>query len=156
MNACNKDQIFLARAIALAKQAQAHDEVPVGAVLVCKDEIIAEGYNQPISSSDPTAHAEIVALRAAAKKMANYRLPGTTLYCTLEPCAMCAGAIIQARVERVVFASLDPRAGAVVSVAELLSHPSLNHQAKLDYQFPAEQEEVSKMLKDFFKARRSQ
>lgn len=145
---------FLRRAIKLAEHAAALNEVPVGAVVVYENKIIGEGFNQPIRAVDPTAHAEIVALRAAAEAMDNYRLPGTTLYCTLEPCAMCAGAIVQARVERVVFAATDPRAGAVVSIAKLLSHPELNHRAKVDYLFEEEQKTVSDLLKKFFKARR--
>ena len=122
------DLFWMARAIDLARAAQAQGEVPVGAVLVVGDHVLGEGYNQPIGACDPTAHAEIVALRAAASLAANYRLPGSTLYVTLEPCAMCAGAIVQARVARVVFGARDPRAGAAGSVFHVLGEARLNHR----------------------------
>jgi tRNA(adenine34) deaminase len=118
----------MTRAIELALAAQAQGEVPVGAVLIAGEAVLAEGFNQPIGACDPTAHAEIVALRAAATRAANYRLPGSTLYVTLEPCAMCAGAIVQARVQRVVFGARDPRAGAAGSVFQVFGEPRLNHR----------------------------
>ena len=125
------DLHWMQHALALAARAEAADEVPVGAVLVCDGEILGEGWNQPIGSHDPTAHAEIVALRDAAQRTANYRLPNTTLYVTLEPCAMCSGAIIHARVARVVFGAADPRAGAAGSVFDILTTHKLNHRVEV-------------------------
>ena len=147
------DEVFMRRALELAQLAQAEGEVPVGAVVVAESEIIGEGWNQPISSSDPTAHAEIVALRAAAAALQNYRLPGTTLYVTLEPCAMCAGAIVHARVDRVVFATTDPRSGAAGSVFDLLpSDGRFNHYTRCEGGVLAQESAV--MLRAFFRARR--
>ena len=114
---------FMRRALALARHAEAADEVPVGAVVVQDGEVTGEGWNQPIRSNDPSAHAEMVALRAAAARNKNYRLPGATLYVTLEPCAMCAGAIVHARIARVVYGAADPKAGAAGSVFQLLDSP---------------------------------
>lgn len=139
-------------ALALAKKAEALGEVPVGAVLVKNDEVIAEGWNQPISSHDPSAHAEMIALRAAGEQLQNYRLPDTTLYVTLEPCAMCAGALVQARVSRVVFAAKEPRTGAAGSVMNVLSHEALNHRCEVAEGVCAN--ESASLLKAFFKARR--
>ena len=118
-------------ALTQAKRAAECNEVPVGAVVVLGDEVIGEGYNRPLGAHDPTAHAEIVALRAAARHLKNYRLGGTTLYVTLEPCLMCAGAILQARVQRVVFGTFDEKAGAVGSTANLLQSPLANHQCRV-------------------------
>tara|TARA_Y100001934_G_C12342923_1_gene771167 strand:+ start:972 stop:1433 length:462 start_codon:yes stop_codon:yes gene_type:complete len=118
-------------ALAQANRAAEHDEVPVGAVVILDDKIVGEGHNRPLGAHDPTAHAEIVALRDAASRLQNYRLGGTTLYVTLEPCLMCAGAIIQARVERVVFGAFDEKAGAVGSTANLLQSPLANHQCQV-------------------------
>ncbi|HAF73766.1 MAG TPA: tRNA adenosine(34) deaminase TadA, partial [Gammaproteobacteria bacterium] len=118
-------------ALTQAKRAAECNEVPVGAVVVLGDEVIGEGYNQPLGTHDPTAHAEIVALRDAARHLENYRLGGTTLYVTLEPCLMCAGAILQARIERVVFGAFDEKAGAVGSTANLLQSPLANHQCQV-------------------------
>ena len=118
-------------ALTQAKRAAECNEVPVGAVVVLGDEVIGEGYNQPLGTHDPTAHAEIVALRDAARHLENYRLGGTTLYVTLEPCLMCAGAILQARVQRVVFGAFDEKAGAVGSTANLLQSPLANHQCRV-------------------------
>ena len=118
-------------ALTQAKRAAECNEVPVGAVVVLGDEVIGEGYNQPLGTHDPTAHAEIVALRDAARHLENYRLGGTTLYVTLEPCLMCAGAILQARIERVVFGAFDEKAGAVGSTANLLQSPLANHQCRV-------------------------
>ena len=146
------DRRCMARAYELAKQAEDEGEVPVGAVLMKDNEIISETFNQPISRSDPTAHAEILALRDAAKKIGNYRLIDTTLYVTLEPCPMCAGAIIHARVKRVVFACHDPKSGAAGSVYNILNDNSLNHTVQLSQGLM--QEEASLLLKNFFRKRR--
>lgn len=143
------------QALSLAGKAEQHGEVPVGAVVVLNDEIIGEGWNQPISSNDPTAHAEVMALRDAGKSLENYRLPETTLYVTLEPCPMCAGAIVHARVKRVVFAARDPRTGAAGSVFDLLpSDERFNHHAEVDSGVMSE--EASQMLSAFFRKRRQQ
>jgi len=139
-------------ALALAKKAQDVGEVPVGAVLVAGDKLIAEGYNCPISTFDPTAHAEIIALRRAASQIKNYRLVDLTLYVTIEPCAMCAGAIVHARLARVVFGAFDPKAGAVGSVFNLLDGARLNHKPQCTSGILAQ--ECAAMLQDFFKQRR--
>jgi tRNA(adenine34) deaminase len=141
------------RALVLAHLAQDAGEVPVGAVLTMDGTIIGEGWNQPILSSDPTAHAEIIALRTAALRQNNYRLPGTTLYVTLEPCAMCAGAIVHARVERVVYGARDPKTGAAGSVFNLLASPSLNHQAAISWGVLEDQ--CGDLLRRFFRERRA-
>jgi len=146
------DQIWLQHALLLANKALALGEVPIGAVLTLNNEIVAEGWNQPISSCDPTAHAEIVALRNGAVKLSNYRLTDTTLYVTLEPCAMCIGASIQARVKRVVFGAYDSHAGALGSVFNIVHAKGVNH--KFDYLGGVLQEECSELLKTFFKSRR--
>ena len=138
--------------MSLARHAEAAEEVPVGAVLVIDDELVGDGWNCPIGESDPSAHAEIQALRAAAKAQNNYRLPGSTLYVTLEPCAMCLGAMIHARVERLVFAAYEPRAGAVVSQLQLLDQPHFNH--RIEYLGGVMQVESSELLKSFFRRRR--
>jgi tRNA(adenine34) deaminase len=140
------------RAYELARQAEAAGEVPVGAVIVRDGVIVAEGFNRPISTRDPTAHAEMVALRAAAAALDNYRLGGTTLYVTLEPCAMCAGAMVHARVQRLVFAATDPRAGAAGSVFEVVRNPALNHRLEVESGVMAE--ECGALLRGFFVARR--
>ena len=140
------------RALALANQAESAAEVPVGAVLVLDDQLAGEGYNAPISLHDATAHAEIQAIRAACESLGNYRLPGTTLYVTLEPCSMCAGAIVHARIERVVIAAPEPRAGAAGSVLNLLQNPQFNHQCQV--QIGLLQEQSAALLKSFFKSRR--
>ncbi len=136
----------------LAEHAAAIGEVPVGAVLVRNDEIIGEGYNQPISAQDPSAHAEIIALRQAAKTIQNYRLLNTTLYVTLEPCTMCAGAMVHARIERLIYGANEPRAGAVTSVAQCLDQPFLNHRVK--HQSGLLAIPCGNLLSEFFKARR--
>jgi tRNA(adenine34) deaminase len=146
------DEIFMRRAIELAREAEAAGEVPVGAVIVRDGEIVAEGFNRPISTHDPTAHAEMVALRAAAARLDNYRLLGTTLYVTLEPCAMCAGAMVHARVQRLVYAATDPRAGAAGSVFNVVQNPALNHRLETESGVLAE--ECGAMLREFFVARR--
>lgn len=136
----------------LAQRAADAGEVPVGALIVRDNVLLAEGWNQPISAHDPTAHAEITALRAAGSAAANYRLPGTTLYVTLEPCVMCAGAIVHARVERVVFAATDQRVGAAGSAFSLLDNERFNHAVVVQGGVLAE--ECGELLKAFFKARR--
>ncbi len=140
------------RALALAARAEAMGEVPVGALLVRDGEVLGEGWNQPIAAQDPTAHAEVVALRAAAARVGNYRLAGTTLYVTLEPCPMCAGAIVLARVARVVFGAPDPLAGAGGSVFDLLRARELNHRTEVVGGVLAD--ECAARLKAFFQARR--
>ena len=147
------DEYWMRRALNLAERAQADGEVPVGAVMVKDDECIGEGWNQPISTRDPSAHAEITALRAAAGRIENYRLPGTTLYVTLEPCAMCAGAIILARVSRLVYAAADPRSGAAGSVFNILQSEQLNH--RVDLTAGVLELEAAAILQTFFKTRRA-
>jgi tRNA(adenine34) deaminase len=146
------DERYLERALALAEAAARQGEVPVGAVLVCDGAVIGEGWNRPISSADPTAHAEIVALRAAAASRHNYRLPGSTLYVTLEPCAMCSGALIHARVARVVFGAFDPKTGAAGSTLDVLNTERLNHRVEIRGGVLAEA--AAAQLQAFFKARR--
>jgi len=142
-------------AIGLAKKAEQQGEVPIGAVIIdnATNEMIGEGWNRPISLNDPTAHAEIQALRMAAVNRQNYRLPGTTLYVTLEPCVMCAGAIIHARVTRVVYGATDTKAGAAGSVFEVLGTDKLNHRVEVQTGVLAKQ--CSEMLSDFFRRKRS-
>jgi tRNA(adenine34) deaminase len=146
------DESFMRRALELADLAAAAGEVPVGAVLVRDGQIIGEGWNQVISAADPTAHAECVALRAAATTEKNYRLPGTTLYVTLEPCTMCVGALVHARVQRLVFATREPRAGVIVSQASSLDADYYNHRVHWDEGVLAE--ESASRLRDFFRERR--
>lgn len=146
------DTLFMQRALELAKEAENMGEVPVGAVLVQAGSIIGEGSNAPITHNDVTAHAELMALRSACHKTQNYRLPSTTLYVTLEPCAMCAGAIVHARVQRVVIATKEPRAGAGGSVFNVLNNPALNHRCEVHYGVLAD--ESAALLKGFFKAKR--
>jgi len=148
----NPDDIFMLRALELARQAGAAGEVPVGAALVSNGEIIGEGWNCPIATHDPTAHAEIQALRAAARRENNYRLTGATLYVTLEPCVMCAGAIVAARIERLVFAARDIRFGAVRSLFRLADSDLQNHQVQVEEGLRAA--EAAQLLQEFFKAKR--
>ena len=143
---------FMQLALAQAQQAWDLGEVPVGAVVVKDGEVIAVGCNQPIGKHDPTAHAEIVALRAAAEKLGNYRLPGCQLYVTLEPCVMCSGAIMHARLSKVVYGAADPKTGACGSVVNLFAQEQLNHHAEVVGGVMAE--ECGAMLKNFFAARR--
>jgi tRNA(adenine34) deaminase len=147
------DSDFMALALAQAQHAWSLGEVPVGAVVVKDGELIAVGYNQPIGSHDPTAHAEIVALRAAAEKLGNYRLPGCELFVTLEPCAMCSGAMMHARLARVVYGATDPKTGACGSVLNLFEQEQLNHHTELVGGIMAE--EASAMLRGFFAERRA-
>ncbi|MES2205156.1 MAG: tRNA adenosine(34) deaminase TadA [Pseudomonadota bacterium] len=146
------DHQCMMRALELASTAKETGEVPIGAVLTLNDQVIAGGYNQSIAQHDPTAHAEIVALRSAAKKIGNYRLVDTTLYTTLEPCCMCAGAIVHARIKRVVFATQDPRAGAAGTVFNLLNTEKLNHACCVEKGLLAN--ESSLLLKEFFREKR--
>lgn len=139
-------------ALGLAREAGAAEEVPVGAVVVVGGEIVGRGYNQPILGNDPTAHAEIMALRDAARRLGNYRLPGSTLYVTLEPCVMCTGAIMHARVARVVYGAQDPKTGAAGSVIDLYREDRLNHHAEIEGGVLAE--ECGALLSSFFAARR--
>lgn len=148
----NRDRCWMGRALELARCAAEAGEVPVGAVLVRGDEMLGEGWNQPIGACDPTAHAEVLALRAGASRIGNYRLVGSTLYVTLEPCPMCAGALVHARVARVVFGVADPRAGAAGTVFDLLRSAALNHRAEVTGGVLAE--ECGELLRQFFRARR--
>lgn len=146
------DLKWMRRSLGLARHAQSAGEVPIGAVLVRGRELCGEGWNRTIMDSDPTAHAEIVALRSAAKAACNYRLPGTTMYVTLEPCPMCAGAIVQARVARVVFGACDERAGAAGSVMDVLNCPQLNHRCQIEGGLL--HKACSELLRAFFQATR--
>lgn len=149
---CVDDEHFMREALSQAELGRAAGEVPVGAVVVKDDEIVGRGFNAPISLCDPTAHAEVQALREAAARLGNYRLPGCSLYVTLEPCAMCAGAILHARVSRVVFGAKDPRTGACGSVVDLFSELRLNHHAEVRGGVLAE--ECGALLREFFAQRR--
>jgi len=147
-----QDETWMLHAQRLADRAQAQGEVPVGAVLVKDNTLVAEGWNQPITHHDPSAHAEIMALRAAGQTLQNYRLPGTTLYVTLEPCAMCAGAMLHARVGRVVFGAFDPKTGAAGSVFNTLQDENNLHTLTVSGGVLAEQ--CSEQLRAFFRERR--
>lgn len=147
-----QDEHYMQRALALAQQAAAKGEVPVGAVLVCEGEVIGEGFNCPISTNDPTAHAEVMALRDAAKRIRNYRLPNTTLYVTVEPCAMCAGALVHARVARVVYGTPEPKAGVADSHLSLFAAPHFNHRVCCEG--GVLQEDCANLMQDFFRSRR--
>ena len=140
------------RALALAQRAGDEGEVPVGAVIVLDDKVVGEGWNRPISASDATSHAETEAIRAACRELRNYRLAGATLYVTLEPCAMCIGAIFHARIARVVFGAPDPKTGAAGSVTNLFAEPKLNHHAVVEGGLLAA--ESAELLRKFFGARR--
>ncbi len=146
------DEFFMREAISLARAAECLGEVPVGAVVVCDGEIVGRGFNSPIGENDPTAHAEIAALRDAARNLGNYRLPGCELFVTLEPCAMCAGAIMHARIARVVYAARDPKTGVHGSVVDLFAVERLNHHTEVAG--GVLENECSTMLSGFFAARR--
>jgi len=146
------DEYWMSQALLLAKRAEQQEEVPVGAVIVVNDMIIGEGWNQPITNSDPTAHAEIQALRAACQQLDNYRLPDATLYISLEPCIMCAGAIVHARIKRVVFATKEPKTGAAGSCFDIFNTPQLNHHVVCEHGVLAD--ESNALLRNFFRARR--
>jgi tRNA(adenine34) deaminase len=147
-----QDEEHMRRALELAHEAAAIDEVPVGAVLVVGGTVVGEGFNAPVSQSDPTAHAEVRALRAAAAHLGNYRLPGSVLYVTLEPCAMCVGAILHARVARVVYGAPDPKTGAAGSVVDLFAERRLNHHAQVTGGVLAEA--CAALLRQFFARKR--
>ena len=149
----SRDQEFMRQALALAAQGAAMGEVPVGAVLVQHGQVIGQGFNCPISGSDPSAHAEMVAIRAAAQAASNYRLPGSTLYVTLEPCSMCAGLIVHSRISRVVYGALEPKAGVVQSQGQFFTQGFLNHRVLFEGGVLAE--ECGTILSEFFKARRA-
>ncbi|MGC9456035.1 MAG: tRNA adenosine(34) deaminase TadA [Halothiobacillaceae bacterium] len=149
----HRDQDWMAQALDLARQAASDGEVPVGAVVVDSEgRLIGTGRNGPISTSDPTAHAEILALRSAAEAIGNYRLGGCTLYVTLEPCAMCVGAMVHARIQRLVFGAPDPRTGCCGSATDLIRAPFHNHRIMIDGGLMGE--ESARLLRDFFRARR--
>jgi tRNA(adenine34) deaminase len=148
----NWDELFMREAMSLARSAECLGEVPDGAVIVRDNEIIGRGFNSPIGDADPTAHAEIAAIRNAARSEDNYRLPGTTLYVTLEPCAMCAGAIMHARIARVVYGARDAKTGVHGSVVDLFAVDRLNHHTAIEGGVLAD--ECGKLLSDFFAARR--
>jgi tRNA(adenine34) deaminase len=143
---------FMLQALALAEQAGAIGEVPVGAVVVADGQVIGEGFNQPITACDPTAHAEIIAMRNAATAVGNYRLTGCDLYVTIEPCTMCVGAMVHARIQRVIFGALEPRAGALASQLKLMDQSHFNHS--IDWQGGVLEQQCGALIKDFFKRRR--
>ena len=142
------------QALGLAQRARELGEVPVGAVVVLDGQVIGEGFNQPIGANDPTAHAEIVALRAAAKRAGNYRLTGATLYATIEPCQMCVGAMIHARIALVVYGTPEPKAGAIESAMRAHEHPSLNH--RMEAVGGLLEAECRELIQEFFRSRRSE
>lgn len=148
----DRDVPPMRRALALARRAADEGEVPVGAVVVLDGQIVGQGFNRPIRAHDPTAHAEVVALRSAAAQVGSYRLTGATIYVTIEPCAMCAGALVHARIARLVFGAREPRAGAVVSTLRLLDQPHLNHRVTVVEGVLAD--ESATMLREFFAERR--
>jgi len=147
------DQYWMQKALELAHKAQAEDEVPVGAIIVKDNQLIAEAWNQPIQSHDPTAHAEINAMRRAGQALNNYRLIDTTLYVTLEPCAMCVGAMIHARVKRLVFGAYDPKTGAAGSAIQLINNDSHNHKVKVKAGIM--EVECRELLQAFFRKKRA-
>jgi tRNA(adenine34) deaminase len=146
------DRQFMQQALEQAGLAALAGEVPVGAVMVCNGEVIARAFNQPITKHDPSAHAEMLVLRQAALSAENYRLPGTTLYVTLEPCTMCAGAMLHARVDRIVYGAADPKTGAAGSVLDVFSSKQINHQTVVEGGVMAQ--ECGQLLRNFFKERR--
>lgn len=148
------DVRYMTEALALARAGAERDEVPVGAVVVADGQIVGRGFNQPIGTHDPTAHAEVVALRDAAVRVGNYRLPGATLYVTVEPCAMCAGAIQHARIERVVYGTKEPKTGACGSVVDLFAEARLNHHAEVEGGLLAE--DSAALIASFFQRRRAE
>jgi tRNA(adenine34) deaminase len=147
------DELWMEEALREAARAQASGEVPIGAVVVLEDKIVGRGWNRPAFECDPTAHAEIMALREAGRELGNYRLNDCDLFVTLEPCAMCAGAITHARIRRLIYAADDPKAGAVKSVMQVLNHPALNHRVEVTSGVLAGR--AMEMLQAFFRERRS-
>jgi tRNA(adenine34) deaminase len=146
------DELWMEEALHAAQRALEAGEVPVGAVVVCGDQIIGQGWNRNISDSDPTAHAEIVALREAGAAVGNHRLADCELFATIEPCAMCAGALVHARIKRLIYGADDPKAGAVQSVMQVLNHPQLNHRVEVQSGVLAGR--CAELLQTFFKSRR--
>ena len=146
------DEFWMGFALAEAQHAATVGEVPIGAVIVLNNEIIGHSHNQPISSCDPTAHAEIMALRAAAQRIENYRLTDATVYATIEPCAMCAGAVVNARIKRLVYGATEPRHGAIHSIFQICTNSSLNHQVEVTA--GVKEEDCKRLMQTFFKARR--
>ena len=146
------DELWMEEALRLAERSAAAEEVPVGAVIVCDGVIVGRGWNQTIAACDPTAHAEMIALREASAHAGNYRLPGCDLYATLEPCAMCAGALVHARIKRLIYGAADSKAGAVESVMQVLNHPQLNHRMEVRSGVLAGR--CAELLQTFFKNRR--
>lgn len=146
------DEKFMRLALGEARRAYREDEAPVGAVVVHQGRVVARAHNRPIHLHDPTAHAEVLALRRAARKLANYRLTSCTLYATIEPCAMCAGAIVHARLARVVFGARDPKAGASGSALTVLNHPALNHRVEITE--GVLKDDCASILREFFRHRR--
>ncbi|HET8882154.1 MAG TPA: tRNA adenosine(34) deaminase TadA [Solimonas sp.] len=153
VDAAARDEVFMRHALLLARRARQAGEVPVGALVVHGERIVGEGWNRPIGTHDPSAHAEMLAMRAAAQTLGNYRLTGTTLYVTLEPCVMCAGAIVHARVGRLVFGAFDPKAGAVCSHYDIIAKPRLNHRPV--WQGGVLERECGETLRTFFRERRA-
>ena len=147
------DARYMDLALAEAKKAEAAGEVPVGAVIVLNDEVVGRGYNHPISAHDATAHSEIIALREAGRRLQNYRLAGATVYCTLEPCMMCAGAMIHARIARLVFGTPDPKAGSAGSIYNVLTDPRLNH--RVEVVSGIREDECAALLREFFARKRT-
>jgi len=147
------DEQFMDLALIEAEKAMAAGEVPVGAVVVCAGTVVGSGYNRPISASDPTAHAEMLAMREAARALGNYRLPEVTLYCTVEPCIMCAGAMIHARISRLAFGTPDPKAGAAGSIYNVLTDPRLNHRVEVVSGIC--EDRCAAILRTFFASRRT-
>ncbi|WP_428943783.1 tRNA adenosine(34) deaminase TadA [Pantoea sp. FN060301] len=154
MSTTPNDEFWMRHALMLARRAWEEGEVPVGAVLVQGDRVIGEGWNRPIGHHDPTAHAEIMALRQGGKVLENYRLLNTTLYVTLEPCVMCAGAMVHGRIDRLVYGAKDEKTGAAGSLLDVLGHPGMNHQVAVDEGVLAG--ECAAMLSDFFRHRRAE
>jgi tRNA(adenine34) deaminase len=148
------DEQWMRYALNRARQAAERDEVPVGAVLVKDGELVAEGFNQPIGAIDPTAHAEMVVLRRGAETLGNYRLPGTTLYVTIEPCLMCVGAMVHARIARLVYGTPEPKAGAIESAMKALDHPNLNHRFEVTAGVLAD--DCREVMQAFFRQRRAE
>ena len=148
------DDDYMKAALALAQQARERGEVPVGAIVVVDDEVLGEGYNQPVGANDPTAHAEIVAMRAAGQEIGNYRLTGATLYVTIEPCQMCVGAMVHARIARLVYGAPEPKAGAIESAMRAHEHPSLNH--RLEVTGRVLEDECRDTIQAFFRDRRQE
>jgi tRNA(Arg) A34 adenosine deaminase TadA len=150
----SRDEHFMQLALEQARQGAARGEVPVGAIVVHAGEVVGAGFNCPISTDDPSAHAEMVAIRAAARTLTNYRLPGTTLYVTLEPCSMCAGLIVHSRIQRLVYGASEPKAGVVASRGEFFTQEFLNHRVQVEGGVLGEQ--CAAELREFFRQRRLQ